>query len=72
MSDGRAVYQDAVRQTYRDPQWTGRRGRQPLRPTPGVGLVQAVKQRWQGRVVRVAVRVVLGEEAPSCPYTVHE
>lgn len=70
VSDGRAVYRAAVRQVYRDPQRTGRRGRPPLRPPPGVGLVQAVKQRWGGRVVRVAVRVVVGE-APSCPYTVH-
>jgi hypothetical protein len=34
-------------------------------------LTQAVKRRYQGRMVRVEVRQVLGE-AVDCPYPVHE
>jgi len=45
ISDGRAVYRREIRRTYRDPQRTGRHGRPPLVPTPGVGLTQVVKQR---------------------------
>jgi len=71
VSDGRAVYRREVRRTYRDPQRTGRRGRPPLGPTPGVGLTQAVKRRRRGRVVGVEVRVVWGEPA-KVPYPVHE
>jgi hypothetical protein len=71
ISDGRQVYRREVRRTYRDPQRTGRRGRPPLVPTPGVGLTQAVKRRRRGRVVGVEVRTVLGEPVAS-PYPVHE
>ena len=70
VSDGRDVYRQALRRVYRDPVRTGRRGRPPLRPTPGVGLVQAVKHRRGHRLLRVAVRVVQGD-AVACPYTVH-
>lgn len=70
VSDGHAVYRRELAKTYRDPHRTGRRGRPKLAPTEGVGLVQAVKQREGGRVVRVEVRVVLGEPI-ECPYTVH-
>jgi hypothetical protein len=69
--DGRPVYRRAVRQVYRDAQPTGKRGRPPLAPTPGVGLIQAVKRRHRGRMVRVEVRPVLGE-AVDGPYPVHE
>jgi hypothetical protein len=69
--DGRPVYRRAVRQVYRDAQPTGKRGRPPLAPTPGVGLTQAVQRRHQGRMVRVEVRQVLGE-AVDGPYPVHE
>jgi len=71
ISDGRAVYRREIRRTYRDPQRTGRRGRPPLVPTPGVGLTQVVKQRRRGRVVGVEVRPVLGEPM-TFPYLVHE
>ncbi len=71
ISDGRPVYRRAVRQVYRDAQPTGKRGRPPLVLTPGVGLTQAVKRRYQGRMVRVEVRPVLGE-AVDGPYPVHE
>lgn len=70
VSDGRAVYRREIPKTYRDSHRSGRRGRPKLAPTEGVGLVQAVKQREGGRVVRVEVRVVLGEPI-ECPYTVH-
>jgi hypothetical protein len=69
--DGRPVYRRAVRQVYRDAQPTGKRGRPPLAPTPGVGWIQAVKRRHRGRMVRVEVRPVLGE-AVDGPYPVHE
>lgn len=70
VSDGRRIYRREVPRTYRTPQRTGRRGRPRLLPTPGVGLTQAVKQRAGNRVVKVAVRVVVGELI-GCPYTVH-
>lgn len=70
VSDGRAIYRQAVPRVYRDPVRTGRRGRPPLRPTPGTGLVQAVKHRRGRRLDRVEVRVVQGESL-ACPYTVH-
>lgn len=50
---------------------TGKRGRPPLKPTPGVGLVQAVKRRRKGRVVGVDGSVVIGELV-DCPYAVHQ
>ncbi len=70
VSAGREADRQALRRVYRDPVRTGRRGRPPLRPTPGVGLVQAVKHRRGRRLVRVAVRLVLGDPV-ACPYTVH-
>jgi hypothetical protein len=69
--DGRPVYRRAVRQVYRDAQPTGKRGRPPLAPTPGVGWIQAVQRRHRGRMVRVEVRPVLGE-AVDGPDPVHE
>jgi len=71
IGDGRAVYRREIRRTHRDPQRTGRRGRPPLVPTPGVGLTQVVKQRRRGRVVGVEVRPVRGEPV-TFPYRVHE
>jgi hypothetical protein len=69
--DGRPVYRRAVRQVYRDAQPTGKQGRPPLVPTPGVGWIQAVQRRHRGRMVRVEVRPVLGE-AVDGPDPVHE
>lgn len=69
ISDGRRVYWQAIRRIYRDPLHTGRRGRPRLIPTAGVGLVQAVKLRRGGRLVRIEVHPRIGE-APECPYTV--
>jgi len=71
ISDGRGAYLKAIRRIYRDPQRTGKRGRPRLVLTPHVGLTQAVKQRYRGRIVGVQVRTVLGEPV-ACPYTVHE
>ena len=69
--DGRPVDRQAVRRADRDAQPTGKWGRPPLVPTPGVGLTQAVQRRHQGRMVRVEVRLVVGE-AVDGPYPVHE
>lgn len=69
ISDGRPVYEREIRRVYRDPLYTGRPGRPRLVPTPGVGLVQAIKHRRGGRVVEVEVRTVLGQE-PAVPYTI--
>jgi hypothetical protein len=70
VGDGHRVYPRTVRQVYRDPVRSGRRGRPPLRPTPGTGLVQAVKHRRGRRLERLEVRVVQGDPM-DCPYTVH-
>ena len=70
ISDGRAVYRQEVRRTYRDPQRTGRPGRPPVVPTPGVGLTQVVKQRHRGRVTGIEIRTVVGEPV-AFPYLVH-
>ena len=71
ISDGRAVYRREVKRVYRDPERTGRRGRPRLKPTPGTGLVQAVKRRHKGRVIGVEVRVIMGQRV-KCPYPVHQ
>lgn len=71
ISDGKRVYAQQIRRVYRDPLRTGRRGRPRLVPTPGVALVQAVKHRKGGRVVRVEVRPRIGE-VPEVPYLVCE
>jgi len=71
VSDGRRVYRRAVGRLYREVCRTGKRGRPPLVPTPGVGLTQAVQCRRRGRVVRVEVRRILGEPVDG-PYPVHE
>lgn len=69
ISDGRRIYHRAIRRIYRDAEHTGKRGRPRLIPTVGVGLVQAVKRRQGGRLVRVEVRPRFGE-VPQGPYTV--
>jgi len=69
--DGRSVYCRAVRRVYRNAPPTGKRGRPPRAPTPGVGLTQAVQRCHRGRIVRVEVRPVLGEAVDGL-YPVHE
>jgi len=59
--DGRPVDRQAVRRTDRDAPPTGKRGRPPRAPTPGVGWIQAVQRRRRGRFVRVEVHRVLME-----------
>lgn len=71
ISDGKRVYASEIRRVYRDPLYTGRAGRPRLVPTPGIGLVQAVKHRRGGHVARVEVRTVLGE-TPAIPYAICE
>lgn len=70
ISDGRRVYRRSIRRIYRDPLHTGRRGRPRLLPTAGVGLVQAVKLRRGGRLVRIEVHPRFGDVVPECTYTV--
>lgn len=70
VSDGWKPYRKVIPLVYREAVRTGRRGRPPLQPVPGVGLTQAVKRRRRGRVVGVEVRPVIGEPV-ACPYPVH-
>lgn len=70
ISDGRRVYRRSIRRIYRDPLHTGRRGRPRLLPTAGVGLVQVVKLRRGGRLMRIEVHPRFGDVVPECPYTV--
>lgn len=70
ISNGRRVYRRSIRRIYRDPLHTGRRGRPRLLPTAGVGLVQAVKVRRGGRLMRIEVHARFGEAVPESPYTV--
>ena len=70
ISDGRHIYHEWIRRVYRDPAPASGRGRRRLLPTPGVGLVQAVKLRRGGRLVRIDVRPRFGE-TPKCPYAVN-
>jgi len=68
--EGWPVDRRAVRCADRDAPPTGKRRRPPPAPMPGVGWTQAVQRRHPGRMVRVAVRPVLGE-AVDGPYPVH-
>lgn len=70
VSDGRGVYRTQIPRVYRDPQRTGKRGRPPLIPTPGLRFTQAVKRREKGRIVGIEVRAVVGDP-PNCPYVVY-
>ena len=55
---------------YRDSKRLGKRGRHRLVPTFGIGLTQAFKHRFGGKVVRIKVRQVLGQTI-DCPYAVY-
>jgi transposase-like protein len=58
--DGLSSYVTAFRRVFRDPVYTGRRGRPRLVLAPGFQLGQVVKQYVQRRVVSVQQRVVEG------------
>jgi hypothetical protein len=64
-------YAETIKEVYRDrevssvnPRWA------ILKPTEGIALTQAVKQREGRRLERVEVRAVIGEPA-ELPHTVH-
>ncbi len=69
VSDGRAVYRQAIVRVYREPLRSGKRGRPRWVLSPGVGLTQAVRHRRRGRVVRIEVRLGVGQPV-VCPYAV--
>jgi hypothetical protein len=71
VSDGKAIYRQAIAKSYRDPVRSGKRGRPPLQPTAGVGLTQVIKHRQGRRLVKVEIAHVFGV-AIAQPYTVHE
>lgn len=71
VSNGKAIYRQAIAKTYRDPVHTGKRGRPPLQPTPGVGLTQVIKHRHGRRLVKVEIVHAFGEVLAD-PYTVRE
>lgn len=70
VSDGKGAYETWVKDIYRDPVRTGRRGRPRLVPTPGVGLTQVIKTRVKGKIVGVRVRHCFGSK-PELAHTVH-
>lgn len=70
VSDGWVPYIEAIQEVYWDPVPAAGVRWEVRLPVPGVALTQAVKHRKGRRLVRVAVRAVLGEVAVQ-PYTVH-
>jgi hypothetical protein len=71
VSDGWEPYAETIRASYRDREPSGvRPGWDILRPTPGIGLTQAVKHRKGRRLERVEVRAIIGAPVAQ-PYAVH-
>lgn len=67
--DGWAPSVTAVRQVFRDPERSGRRGRPPLRHWPGLALAQVIKPTTERRrLVGITRQVVLGsaEQVAAC------
>ena len=62
-TDGLCSYIRAVRETFRDPERTGARGRPRLRPWRHILIAQVVKRYEQRRVVAVERRIVAGTRA---------
>jgi transposase-like protein/IS1 family transposase len=62
-TDGLCSYIRAMRETFRDPVWTGTQGRPRLRPWRNVCIAQVVKRYAQRRVVDVERRMVDGTPA---------
>lgn len=58
--DGLASYVTAVRQVFRRPVYSGRRGRPPLGTEPGVLLGQVIKHQVQRHLAWVEHRIVQG------------
>ena len=59
-TDGLCSYIRAIRETFRDPVYTGVQGRPRLRPWRNLCLAQVVKRYAQRRVVNVERRIVDG------------
>jgi IS1 family transposase len=71
-SDGWRAYPKAIRQAYRQPVRTGRRGRPPLRVPAGVSLTQTIKHRDErGRLLSVEIRATVGAAQVEQPVPVH-
>src|SRR5262245_19177480 len=62
-TDGLCSYIRAIRETFRDPVWTGAHGRPRLRPWRHVCIAQVVKRYAQRHVVEVERRIVDGTPA---------
>jgi IS1 family transposase len=62
-TDGFCAYVRAIRETFRDPVWTGKHGRPRLRPRRNLCIAQVVKRYAQRRVVDVERRIVAGTPA---------
>ena len=62
-TDGLCSYIRAIRETFRDPVYTGVQGRPRLRPWRNLCMAQVVKRTAQRRVVDVARRIVNGTPA---------
>ncbi len=70
-SDGWRPYPSVIRQVYRQPVRTGRRGRPALRVPTGVALTQTIKHRdHHGRLLCVETRAAIGAAAAQ-PALVH-
>jgi len=59
-TDGLCTYMRAIRETFRDPVYTGVQGRPRLRPWRNLCIAQVVKRYAQRRVVAVERRIVDG------------
>jgi hypothetical protein len=67
--DGWAPYVTAILQVFREPVYTGQRGRPPLRRWPGLALAQVIKHTTERRrLVGITRRVVCGatEQVTAC------
>ena len=62
-TDGLCSYIRAIRETFRDPVWTGAHGRPRLLPWRNVCIAQVVKRYAQRRVVDIERRIVEGTPA---------
>jgi transposase-like protein/IS1 family transposase len=62
-TDGFRAYPRAIRETFRDPLPTGKRGRPCLRSWNTLHIAQVIKHYVQRRVVRVERRIVAGPAA---------
>jgi transposase-like protein len=62
-TDGLCSYIRAVRETFRDPVYTGGLGRPRLRPWRNICMAQVVKRYAQRRVVEVERRIIAGTPA---------